>query len=193
MTGDGSFKIVLAGNEGVGKTSLIFWLIQERFVEGFHPTVGANVHDWSTSVGDSPCDVKLWDTAGQERYKSLAPIYFRGAHAAVIVFEARNLDPLGDVEAWIKEFRNVVGPDADVIVAANKCDLVADDEMGALVARTKELAGKLGVEVFIVSAKTGENVRAMFQAIAEKVVLKSPQHILARDTYQEARATQCTC
>lgn len=198
MTGrsDASFKIVLAGNASVGKTSLIFSLIHQRFIDGFHPTVGTHVHDWSPILSDSPCDIKLWDTAGEERYRSLAPIYFRGAHAGVIVFDAQEKDREAterDLRQWITSFRDVVGSRADIILVANKCDTIPGDEIDALVARTRELSSIFGTDCFIVSAKTGEGVSAMFHAIAERVFLKSPQYMLNREVYEEPQAKNCSC
>lgn len=172
---ENNLKIILCGNEGVGKTCLIHNLIHHRFVDGFHSTIAANVQDWSTSVNGETINFKIWDTAGQERYKSLAPVYFREAAACMIVYDANQADGFESVQSWADMFRNVAGSEAYIIVAANKCDMIQDFEKANETRnRIKE---ELGLPTVNVSAKTGENVVHSFHMIADEIAhLSSETH-----------------
>jgi small GTP-binding protein len=161
-----AFKVILCGNTGVGKTSIIFWLLNRRFVEGFHPTIGPSVFEFPIDVRDRPYELKVWDTAGQERYRSLAPFYFRDATAALIVFGATDEDPGPSLSAWIAQFRGAAPHGAHVFVVANKIDLV--DDLEPIATLGTNLKDGLGVEFFLVSAKLGSGVLELFQAVAKK-------------------------
>jgi small GTP-binding protein len=173
-----SFKVVLCGNAGVGKTSLLFWLLNRRFVEGFHPTVGPSVFEFPVDVLDRSYVLKLWDTAGQERYRSLAPFYFRDSTAAVVLFSAPDSNPKPSLQTWVEQFRLAVPLGAPVFVVANKSDLVDDWEPIANLG--EDLKTTLGIEFFVVSAKLGSGVLDLFRAVAKKVVECDKEPIEAR-------------
>lgn len=175
--GENWMKIVLAGDEGVGKTCIIHSLIQHRFVDGFHSTVGASVHDWTANIGNESIDVKIWDTAGQERYRSLAPVYFRGAAAVIIVFDATNSNPLQGILDWASAFREATGPNELIMVAANKVDLLDDrTQLMSIVLKIKE---ELDIDVFEVSAKTGENILELFQNTTSILSKRNPKQMFS--------------
>jgi Ras-related protein Rab-6A len=170
-----AFKVILCGGPGVGKTSLIFWLLNRRFVEGFHPTIGPSVVEFPVTVHDRQYELKLWDTAGQERYRSLAPSYFRDATAAIIVFGATDANPVPTVTEWVTQFRSAVANPALVFVAANKIDLVEDMQPIAMIGELLKAA--LDVDFFVVSAKIGTGILALFQEVAEMAVLTEVEPI----------------
>lgn len=186
------FKVVLAGNEGVGKTSIIFWLTQRRFVEGFHATVGANISDWYVNIHGTDYQTKLWDTAGQERYRSLAPIYFRDSKAAVVVYDVRSKHAAEAIESWITTFREATGPNTIIVIAGNKCDILSADEYDAAVTKMKELTDHFEVDGYLVSAKTGEGISRLFESVMEKIIRSSPENSNSAPLCTETDA-QCKC
>ena len=120
---------------------------------------------------DSTIKFEIWDTAGQERYHSLAPMYYRGAAAAVVVFDLTEPGSYDRAKAWVSELKHSGEDDCVIALAGNKCDLtpaVAVDDV-------EEYAREQGVLFFRTSAKAGTNVPEMFKALAEKVPRKADE------------------
>ncbi|XP_031271620.1 ras-related protein RABF2a-like isoform X2 [Pistacia vera] len=83
-------KLVLLGDVGAGKSSLVLGFVKEQFVEFQESTIGAAFFSQTLAVNDANVKFEIWDTTGQERYHSLAPMYFRGAATAIIVYDITN-------------------------------------------------------------------------------------------------------
>lgn len=111
---------------------------------------------------------QLWDTAGQERYRSLAPMYYRGASAAVVVFDVTSRDSYEGAKSWVKELQRRGEPNVVIALAGNKAD--APREKRALdAAEVREYATEAGCLYMDTSAKTGHNVKEIFVAVAKKL------------------------
>ncbi|CAA0814531.1 Ras-related protein RABF2b [Striga hermonthica] len=80
-------KLVLLGDMGAGKSSLVIRFVKGQFLEFQESTIGAAFFSQTVSVNNATVKFEIWDTAGQERYHSLAPMYYRGAAAAIIVYD----------------------------------------------------------------------------------------------------------
>jgi Ras-related protein Rab-5C len=155
-------KVVVLGRSGVGKTCLAVRLIDGRFDNSEMPTIGAAFRQ--TELDNVRLDI--WDTAGQERYQAIAPLYYRGANVAVIVYDVMNKESLGKAKEWYEKLRDedAVSEDVVVCIAGNKCDCTAEEravplELGELFAKNN------GLLHYETSAKTGQGVREMFARI----------------------------
>ena len=84
------FKLVLLGDSAVGKSSLVLRFVRGQFFEYQESTIGAAFLTQTVALNDTTVKFEIWDTAGQERYHSLAPMYYRGAAAAIVVFDITN-------------------------------------------------------------------------------------------------------
>ena len=106
---------------------------------------------------------QIWDTAGQERYRSLAPMYYRGAAAAVVVFDVTNKETFEGAKTWVTELKRRGDSGVVIALAGNKCDLptrsVDSEEAG-------EYAKSQGILYMEVSAKTNKNIKELFVSIA---------------------------
>ena len=103
MANNVAYKVVLLGDSGVGKTSIMEQFVMNSFIENVQSTIGAAVYNKTV---DSPKNGKLpitvWDTAGQERYNAIMPIYIRGANAILFVFDLYDKMSLDSIiEKWI--------------------------------------------------------------------------------------------
>ncbi|KHG09338.1 Ras-related RABF2b -like protein [Gossypium arboreum] len=98
-------KIVLLGDVGTGKSSLVLRFVRGQFVEFQESTIGAAFFSQTLAVDDATVKFEIWDTAGQERYHSLAPMYYRGAAAAIIVYDITNLASFERAKRWIEELQ----------------------------------------------------------------------------------------
>nr|XP_020733723.1 ras-related protein Rab-31 [Odocoileus virginianus texanus] len=115
-------KVVL-NDTGVGKSSIVCRFVQDHFDHNISPTIGASFMTKTVPCGNELHKFLIWDTAGQERFHSLAPMYYRGSAAAVIVYDITKQDSFHTLKKWVKELKEH-GPENIVMaIAGNKCDL----------------------------------------------------------------------
>mmetsp|Transcript_7600 Transcript_7600/g.22400 ORF Transcript_7600/g.22400 Transcript_7600/m.22400 type:complete len:208 (-) Transcript_7600:263-886(-) len=161
------FKLVLLGESAVGKSSLVLRFVKGQFHEYQESTIGAAFLTQTVCIDDTTVKFEIWDTAGQERYHSLAPMYYRGAQAAIVVYDVTSTDTFARAKTWVKELQRQANPNIVIALAGNKADLsgkraVEFDEASAYA----EDNGLLFMET---SAKTAKNVNEIFLAIAKKL------------------------
>jgi len=165
-------KVVLLGDTGVGKTSTVLRYVEQRFLTSSTPTIGASFLSKTIWVSGSRVKLQLWDTAGQERFRSLAPMYYRGAAAAVLVYDVTSADTFTKVKEWVKELRTNVFDDLILIICGNQIDRTArnvDSQEAA------EYAKSIGALFFETSAKNNIGIEEMFFEIAKQLVgIKHP-------------------
>ncbi|CAF1009171.1 unnamed protein product [Adineta steineri] len=124
MRRPGQFKMVLLGESAVGKSSLALRFAKGQYQEHAESTIGAAFLTHTLQIDqDTSLKVELWDTAGQERYHSLAPMYYRGAQAALVVYDITNGESLRRAKQWVKELQQVNANDMVIGLAGNKADL----------------------------------------------------------------------
>lgn len=168
------FKLVLLGESAVGKSSLVNRFAKDRFDEFRESTIGAAFLTQTVRLEpNTVIKFEIWDTAGQERYKSLAPMYYRNANCAVVVFDLTSSTSLGRAKSWIKELQLQASENIVIALAGNKADLKSKREVGK--EEAEEYARSAGLLYFETSAKTGENVREMFRAIAERMPIEDAE------------------
>lgn len=125
-------KVVLLGDSGVGKSSLLYRYVMNTFEQERHPTMGASFMSKSVQLSDSSIKFNIWDTAGQERYKALAKMYYRDASVAVLVYALDQPQSLLGLQTWATELQTYGPSNVLVAVAANKEDTVkGTDQEGA--------------------------------------------------------------
>lgn len=170
------FKLVLLGDSSVGKSSIVHRFVKDTFDELRESTIGAAFLSQTVKIKDGNEDVvikfEIWDTAGQERYKSLAPMYYRNANAALVVYDVTQPDSLSKAQSWVQELQNKVGDEELVIyLVGNKVDIVEADESARKI-ETEEGAEYAQAQKLLfkeVSAKTGAGVKDIFQEIGEQL------------------------
>jgi len=161
------FKLVLLGESAVGKSSLVLRFVKGQFHEFQESTIGAAFLTQTVLLDDTTVKFEIWDTAGQERYHSLAPMYYRGAQAAIVVYDITNADTFTRAKTWVRELQKQARPDIVIALAGNKSDLgsrrtVEYEEANAYA----EENGLLFMET---SAKNANNVNEIFLAIARRL------------------------
>jgi len=166
------FKLVLLGDSAVGKSSLVLRFVKKQFYEYQESTIGAAFLTQTVNVKDYVVKFEIWDTAGQERYHSLAPMYYRGAASAVVVYDLTNRQSFVRAKSWVKELQKQGNPNIVIALAGNKLDLqekrqVESDE-------AKSYADENGIMFLETSAKTDHNVTLLFEQIAIKLPKSLP-------------------
>lgn len=187
------FKVVIIGSVAVGKTALVNRIQYDQFEEDYQPTIGAGYVPYRTVVDGKDVELQIWDTAGLERYKSLAPIYYRDAVAAILVYDQTDAESAGALERWLENFRATVKTEAYIAVAANKNDL---DNKTAPNESVKKWCEENGFQFIITSAKTGEGVKDLFGNLVQALVrTHGTVDVVRTQTLTEARepnrASQC--
>uniref|UniRef100_A0A668TX81 small monomeric GTPase n=1 Tax=Oreochromis aureus TaxID=47969 RepID=A0A668TX81_OREAU len=117
------FKLVLLGESAVGKSSLVLRFVKGQFHEFQESTIGAAFLTQTVCLDDTTVKFEIWDTAGQERYHSLAPMYYRGAQAAIVVYDITNTDTFDRAKNWVKELQRQASPNIVIALAGNKADI----------------------------------------------------------------------
>ncbi|GFE55594.1 Ras-related Rab protein [Babesia ovis] len=161
------FKLVILGDTSVGKSSLVGRFVKNTFLEFQESTIGAAFMTQSVTLDDCTVKFEIWDTAGQERYRTLAPMYYRGSSAAVIVYDITLRESFQQAKGWIQELQSHVDPNIVLALAGNKVDLESSREVSREVA--EEFANANNCLFMETSAKDGDMVQELFTEIAKAI------------------------
>lgn len=163
------FKVVVVGDEKVGKTSLIVRYTEKRFSEDYKPTIGIDFAGKFVPFGKLNLNLIIWDIGGQEKYKILRRHYLEGARGAILVYDITNKKSFDDVGKWLSDLDKYCGK-VPIILVGNKSDL--NDERKVSSNQGSIFAENAKLEFLETSAKSGSGVRNLFNVIAEDIVEK---------------------
>ena len=187
-----SCKLVVLGDSGVGKTTLINSYVNHEFCASFKATIGADFSSKQVTVGNDTVELCIWDTAGEERFHSIGSTFYRGADACLLVYDLTQRDSLNRLEYWMDDIVQKSGisnqDEFPFIVFGNKSDLVESRQIDPEAA-SKWVEAK-GWPHFMVSAKTSLNLDEGFQKIVE-VYLSIPLSPTPIDDSQRKKACNC--
>ena len=147
-------KVVLLGDSGVGKTSLAGRLISDEFQPQTTPTISGAGVQVARDIDDVHVEFTLWDTAGQEKYRSITPMYVRGANVLLLVYDITSRSSFDGLESWVEICRQSCDPGVKVFLIGNKQDLESDETISAEEAQKFQKANRIH-EAMMVSAKSG--------------------------------------
>jgi len=172
MTANTEFdaKLVLLGNSGVGKTSLVLRYVQGTYTPDQSSTIGASFMTKRMHVQDFKLKLQIWDTAGQERFRSMTPMYYRGANAAILVYDITADDSFQAVKDWVSELTANIRTEIVIAIAGNKCDL--DSHRAVPFSKAKSYAEGIGAICIETSAKDDKGIEDLFIQISMKLVEK---------------------
>ena len=162
------FKLILIGNSGVGKSSILNRYMNKTFEESYKCTIGVDFLMKSIEINGKTVKLQLWDTAGQEKYKSMVASYYRGANVALVVFDITNRESFDSLPLWIENYYKNGPEQKNIILIGNKKDMIEErqvtQEEAELFSQTNNMI------YFETSAKDGDNIDYVFTYAAEKLV-----------------------
>lgn len=160
-------KMVLLGGSGVGKSSLALRFSKDEF-RNTSPTVGCAYLTRLVHLPHVTLRFEIWDTAGQEKYHSVTALYYRGAHAALLVYDITKRESFLRVQVWLKELEKQTTPGSTVIwLVGNKGDLAQDRQVS--VEEGLSLANDRGLSFTETSALSGDQISELLLAVAHRV------------------------
>ncbi len=181
----GSQKIVLLGNPGVGKTSIVQRYIHKRFQDHNEPTIGAAYTTSTITKDNCQLTLEIWDTAGQERYRSLVSMYLRNVSGILLVYDLSDTD--ASMSRWIgyidRNMSDEAKRDLKLYIVGNKSDTPSPDiHLSSLNAMLDEMS--YNYIHFKVSARTGDNIDDLFNRISDDMIeiTKKNRYIVSKDS-----------
>ena len=174
---DLSFKLIVIGDSGVGKSCLTMRATKEYFEEFYSPTVGFEFFTFNIKINNKCIKLQIWDTCGEEVYRSLISSFYRNSSLAIMVYSVDNENSFSNLENWLNEIKTQSNPDVKIFLIGNKTDLedkrVIEKEQGELFTKDHKL------DYFIESsAKTGLNAKTIF---IEAAKLLYTEHLKYKD------------
>jgi small GTP-binding protein len=165
---DLSFKIIIVGDSGVGKSCLSIKASRNYFEDFYSPTVGFEFLTFNVKVEDQNIKLQIWDTCGQEVYRSLISSFYRSASLAIIVYSIDSEESFSNIDKWLNDIKTQSNPDVKIFLVGNKADLEDKRQV------TKESGEKFFKDHKLsffteTSAKTGFNVQNVFIEVAKEL------------------------
>ena len=164
------FKIILIGDQGVGKTSLVNRFMGYEFQENYACTINADFKIKSLSMDEETgAELTVWDTCGQEKFRAITRQYFKDAHGIVLVYDVNDDNSFRGLSSWLKEIRNNSNKDVSIVLVGNKIDL---NDRKISKEEANEFAFKNGLIYYETSSKEGINIDTPFESLAKDIIKK---------------------
>ncbi|XP_073057588.1 ras-related protein Rab7-like [Primulina eburnea] len=172
-------KIILLGDSGVGKTSLMNQYVSKKFNQLHKATIGADFVTKELVIDEKFVTLQIWDTAGQERFRSLGVSFYRGADCCILVYDVNVLKTFETLQNWYKEFLKQIGPASPetfpFVLIGNKVDVDGGNSRVVSEKTAREWCiSKGNIPYFETSAKEDYNVDAAFTSVANAALANDP-------------------
>ena len=173
------FKVLLIGDSGVGKSSLLRRYVDNEYDDCFTSTIGVDFRFRNVRLGEDVVRLQLWDTAGQERFRTITASYYRGAQALLLVYDVSSAESFAHLQRWHDESRRYADQPIAFVIG-NKADLSAERAVSP--EEAERWAAEHQCQYCECSAKAdGQAVDRLFAELAAACVAAKPQR-LARDS-----------
>ena len=177
-------KVVVLGSSGVGKTCIACRFVKNQFAPYIASTIGASFLVKEVTVNGQKITLQIWDTAGQERFRSMAPLYYRGAVAAILVFDITNELSFDKMKEWVRELQANVEEPLVLAIACNKADL--REQRAVPYELAAQYAAEIGAIIVETSAKESLGVETLFMEVSKRLAATKFRSLKATGTVSMA-------
>ena len=179
---DISFKVIVIGDSGVGKSCLTTQAVRQNFEEFYTATVGFEFLTFNMRINNNVLKLQIWDTCGQEVYKSLISNFYRNSSLALILYAIDNSDSFRHAETWLNDLKQQANPNVKIFLVGNKSDL--EDKRVITKEEGEKFKEEKNLDKFIeTSAKTGENAQ---EVLLEAAKLLYKDYLKAKNILRKA-------
>jgi small GTP-binding protein len=166
------FKVLLVGEPAVGKTSLIFRFVEDKFEREYKPSIGVDLASKTLEIDDKVARLVIWDIASQEQFAPYRSSFYQQANGALMVFDLSRSDTLQAIENWKREVNQYIG-NIELVLIGNKSDLKSKRSVRN--SDVQPWIDRYGCEYVETSAKNGDKVEDAFRAICTSIISKIKQ------------------
>ena len=176
---DDDIKVILVGEMGTGKTSLINTSIGLKFKDKLETTRSSSISNKTIKIDDHDYTINLWDTIGQERYRSLTTIFMKDAKIIIFVYDITNLDSFNELRNyWFESVKQIINKDTVIGIVGNKMDLYLNEKVKE--EEGKKLADEFGYEFILTTAKNPSIFNNYLEKLV-KIYLKKKENLVLEE------------
>ena len=166
------FKIIIVGDSGVGKSSLLLRYSEDSYNNKLISTIGVDFKIKTLQINNKAIKLQVWDTAGQERFRTLTAGYYRGAQGIILAYDVTNRDSFVHLSNWITEINSNAPMNVKKILIGTKNDLQEKKEVSS--EEGNNLANQWKIPFFETSAKDANNVEGAFLTLTLHILTTIP-------------------
>ena len=166
------FKLVIVGDPGVGKTSLLLRFTDDYFSADHLATIGGDFKNKIINIENQLFKLHIWDIAGEDSFRTTHRVYYKGAHGVILIYDVTDQNSFKNVHYWLKQIERNANDSIRKVLVGNKCDKpdrVITEEEG------KKLADDFNMKFFETSAKTYQNVNEVFNFLSLDIKKNFPE------------------
>ena len=162
-----SYKIVVVGSSGVGKTAIVKRLIDDVFTGENETTIGVEFKSFPCKCGEDWVKLDIWDTAGQEKFRAISKAYFRNSVGAVLVFSLTDKNSFDSLSQWISDLQTLSSPNCVILLIGNKSDL--DNQRCISQSDIDTFSNRYSIDYIETSALTSKNISESFLRLSNLI------------------------
>jgi len=163
------YKVLVIGDAGVGKSSLLLRFVDDVYTDAFISTLGVDFKTKTVTYSGEQVKLQIWDTAGQERFRTITSSYYRGAQGIIVAYDISNPKSFSNVARWCREIETFGSKNVKKVLVGNKTDL-ADRKV--TIQEGENMAAQLQLPFIETSTKENVKVEEAFMLLVKEMVKK---------------------